>query len=53
MDKVKKWIKENKFIICLFLFSFLIRLGVVIFIDTPIFSDFKLMYEAALEYGTF
>ena len=49
MGKIKKWIKENKFIIFLFLFSFIIRLGVVLLVDTPIISDFKAMYDAALE----
>lgn len=49
MDKLKKWIKENKFIIFLFLFSFVIRLGVILLVDTPIISDFKVMYDAALE----
>lgn len=49
MDKIKKWIKENKFIIFLFLFSFIIRLGVILLVDTPIISDFKVMYDAALE----
>ena len=49
MDKIKKWIKENKFIIFLFLFSFIIRLGVILLVETPIISDFKVMYDAALE----
>lgn len=49
MDKLKKWIKENKFIIFLFLFSLIIRLGVILLVDTPIISDFKVMYDAALE----
>lgn len=49
MGKIKKWIKENKFIIFLFLFSFIIRLGVILLVDTPIISDFKVMYDAALE----
>ena len=49
MGKIKKWIKENKFIIFLFLFSFIIRLGVILLVDTPIISDFKMMYDAALE----
>lgn len=49
MDKVKRWIKENKFIIFLFLFSFIIRLGVIVLVETPIISDFKMMYDAALE----
>ena len=49
MDKLKKWIKKNKFIIFLFLFSLIIRLGVILLVDTPIISDFKVMYDAALE----
>ena len=49
MDKLKKWIKKNKFIIFLFLFSLIIRLGVILLVDTPIISDFKMMYDAALE----
>ena len=49
MDKIKKWIKENKFIVFIFLFSFIIRLGVILLVDTPIISDFKMMYDAALE----
>ena len=49
MDKVKRWIKENKFIIFLFLFSFIIRLGVIVLVETPIISDFKMMYDSALE----
>ena len=49
MDKIKNVIKENKFIIFLFLFSFIIRLGVILLVDTPIISDFKTMYDAALE----
>ena len=49
MDKIKRWIKENKFIIFLFLFSFIIRLGVIVLVETPIISDFKMMYDAASE----
>ena len=49
MDKIKKWVKENKFIVFIFLFSFIIRLGVILLVDTPIISDFKVMYDAALE----
>ena len=49
MDKIKKWVKENKFIVFIFLFSFIIRLGVILLVDTPIISDFKMMYDAALE----
>lgn len=42
-------IKKNKFIIFLFTFSFIIRLLCVLFIENPIVSDFKLMYDASLE----
>lgn len=49
MSKVKKWIGNHKWIIFLFLFSLIIRLGVVLWIKTPIISDFKTMYEASLE----
>ena len=49
MDKIKRLIKENKFIIFLFLFSFIIRLGVILLVETPVISDFKMMYDAALE----
>ena len=44
-----KWIKENKFIVFIFLFSFVLRLGVIVLVETPVISDFKLMYDAALE----
>ena len=49
MENIIKWIKENKFIVFLFLFSFVIRLIAVIVVDTPIISDFKTMYDASLE----
>lgn len=49
MDKIKKYIKENKFIVFLFLFSFIIRLITIIMVETPIISDFKMMYDASLE----
>lgn len=49
MDKIIKWIKENKFIVFIFLFSFVLRLGVIVLVETPVISDFKLMYDAALE----
>ena len=44
-----KKIKDNKFIIGLFLFVFILRVIVILVVDTPIISDFKTMYEAALE----
>lgn len=46
---MKKYIKKNKFIIGLFLFSLILRLIVVLCINTPIISDFKTMYDAATE----
>ena len=49
MDKMVEWIKKHKFIIFLFLFSFIIRLITVLIVETPIISDFKTMYEASLE----
>ena len=49
MIKIKKMIKNHKLIIFLFLFSLIIRIGVVAWIDTPVISDFKTMYEASLE----
>lgn len=49
MKKIKKWLKENKFIIGLFLFSFIIRLFTIVVVDTPIISDFKTMFDAAME----
>lgn len=49
MEKIIEWIKKNKFLIFLFVFSFLIRIVAIIVVDTPIISDFKVMYEAALE----
>ena len=49
MDKIKKFIKENKFIVFLFLFSFIIRFITIIVVETPIISDFKMMYDASLE----
>lgn len=49
MDKMVEWIKKHKFIIFLFLFSFIIRLVTVLIVETPIISDFKTMYEASLE----
>jgi len=46
---MKDFIKRNKFIIILFCFSFLLRLVYVLFVDTPIISDFKVMYDASQE----
>ena len=44
-----KKLKDNKFIIGLFLFAFILRVIIILVVDTPIISDFKTMYEAALE----
>ena len=44
-----KKLKDNKFIIGLFLFAFISRVIIILVVDTPIISDFKTMYEAALE----
>ncbi len=49
MNKLMDILKKNKFIILLFVIAFLLRLGVVLFIHTPIISDFKTMYDASLE----
>lgn len=49
MNKIKRWLYKHKVIIFLFLISLIIRIGVVLLIDTPIISDFKTMYEASLE----
>ena len=49
MDNIKSWIKENKFIVFLFLFSFIIRTITISVVKTPIISDFKMMYDASLE----
>lgn len=48
-SNIREFIKRNKFILCLFLFSFLIRLVIVLFVKTGIVSDFKTMYDASLE----
>ncbi len=49
MNKIKEWLYKYRIIIFLFLFSLIIRIAVVLLIDTPIISDFKTMYEASLE----
>lgn len=49
MKKIIDFIKKHKWVILLFTISFVIRLIVVLEIKTPIVSDFKTMYEAALE----
>ena len=37
----------NRFGLVLFCFSFLVRLGAILLVDTPIISDFKTMFDAA------
>lgn len=49
MNKIKEWISKHKIIIFLFLFAFVIRIGVILWIDTPVISDFKTMLEASKE----
>lgn len=49
MNKIKKWISKHKIIIFLFLFAFVIRIGVILWIDTPVISDFKTMLDASKE----
>lgn len=49
MNKIKKWISKHKIIIFLFLFAFVIRIGVILWIDTPVISDFKTMLDASIE----
>ena len=49
MTKVVEFLKKHKLVLFLFFFSFLIRIGVVLWIDTPVISDFKTMYEASQE----
>ena len=49
MQKVKKNLKQHKFIIFLFLFSFIIRLITVLWITPPVTGEFKTIYEASLE----
>lgn len=46
---MKKFLKKNHFIIFLFSLSLIIRLIYILYIDTPIISDFKTMYDASLE----
>lgn len=49
MNKIKEWISKHKIIIFLFLFAFVIRIGVVLWIDTLVISDFKTMLDASKE----
>ncbi len=49
MNKIKEWISKHKIIIFLFLFAFVIRIGVILWIDTPVISDFKTMLDASKE----
>ena len=49
MNKIKEWISKHKIIIFLFLFAFVIRIGVILWMDTPVISDFKTMLDASKE----
>lgn len=49
MNNVQEWFYKYRIIVFLFLFSFLIRMSVILLVDTPIISDFKTMFEASLE----
>lgn len=49
MEKTIKFLKKHRFVLYLFIFSFLLRLIVITTVKTPIESDFKIMYDAALE----
>ncbi len=46
---MKDFFRKNKFIIFLFSLAFIVRLIYILIIDTPIISDFKVMYDASLE----
>ena len=46
---MKDFIKKNKVLILLFIFSFFIRLITILIVETEITSDFKTMYDASLE----
>lgn len=49
MTKIKTWISNHKIIIILFLLSFIMRIGVILLVDTPVISDFKTMLDASQE----
>lgn len=49
MNKIKTWLSKHKLIIFLFLFALIIRIAVVLLINTPVISDFKTMLEASKE----
>ena len=49
MNKLKEWIKNNKWFLLLLIFSFILRLIIVLVINTPVISDFKTMLEASRE----
>lgn len=44
-------IKFKRFYILLFLFAFFIRLAYILWVNTPPESDFKLLFDAALDYA--
>lgn len=49
MNKIKNWLSKHKIIIFLFSFALIIRLAVILSINTPIISDFKTMLDASKE----
>lgn len=49
MNKIKEWVSKHKIVIFLFLFAFVIRIVVILWIDTPVISDFKAMLDASKE----
>lgn len=49
MKKIITFLKKHKVILFLFFFAFIIRIGTVIVVDTPVISDFKTMLEASRE----
>ena len=49
MNKIKTWLSKHKLIIFLFLFALIIRIAVVLLINTPVISDFKTMLDASKE----
>ena len=46
---MRDFLKKYSFIIFLFCLAFFVRLIYVLCVDTPIISDFKVMYDASLE----
>jgi len=46
---MKEFIKKHRFLIILFLTSFILRLIYILIVKTPIISDFRTMYDASKE----